>query len=71
MCAPGLGVMTDVNQHVMKGQLGGVFIGAYHIVSAQSPSGFLEINVKFINNNDIGQDIFENPAKTKNPRGST
>lgn len=52
--------MTDVNQHVMKAQLGGVFIGAYHMVSAQSPRGFLEINVKFINNNDIGQDIFEN-----------
>lgn len=42
----------------MQEQLGGVFIGSYHIVSAQSPRGFLKIYVKFVNKNDTGPGCF-------------
>lgn len=42
----------------MKEQLEGVFIGLCHIFSAQSPCGFLETYVKFVNKNDTGAGYF-------------
>lgn len=50
--------MTNAYNYVTKGQLQGVFIGLYHIISAQSPCGFLEINVKFVQRNDTGPGCF-------------
>lgn len=50
--------MTNVHNHLTKKQLGGLFIGLCHIVLAQSPCGFLEIYVKFVNKNDTGSGFF-------------